>query len=79
MNFYQILRPAIFKIEPETAHNLAIKFLKFNPCFPQVKEYENLSNKLWNLDFKNPVGMAAGFDKNAEISKSLSKFGFGFV
>lgn len=79
MNFYQIIRPLIFKIEPETAHNLAIKFLKFNPCFPQVKEYENLNQKLLNLDFKNPIGMAAGFDKNAQVARKLSKFGFGFV
>lgn len=83
MSFYKIFRPLIFKFEPETAHNMAIKFLKFLPKFSTQfclnKNYENLQQKLWNLDFKSPIGMAAGFDKNAEVVMALSKFGFGFV
>jgi dihydroorotate dehydrogenase len=79
MNIYKIIRPLIFKIEPETAHELAIKFLKSNLFYPQIREYSNLQQKLWNIDFKSPVGMAAGFDKNAEVAEALSKFGFGFV
>lgn len=79
MNIYKILRPLIFKIEPETAHEFAIKFLKSNLLYPQIREYNNLRQKLWNIDFKSPVGMAAGFDKNAEVAEALSKFGFGFV
>lgn len=83
MNFYQLLRPLIFKLDAETAHNLAIKFLKFSPNTATVfclnRDYLNLQTKLWNLDFANPIGMAAGFDKNAEVASTLAKFGFGFV
>ena len=83
MNLYQIIRPIIFKLDPEKAHNLAIDFLKFLPnsatLFSLNKNYENLNQKLLGLDFTNPIGMAAGFDKNAEVIFTLSKFGFGFV
>lgn len=83
MSIYQILRPLIFKIDPEVAHNSAINFLKFCPktatLFSVKRDYENLRSKLWSLDFSNPIGMAAGFDKNAEVAATLEKFGFGFV
>ncbi len=83
MTIYQFLRPLIFRIEPEKAHNLALNYLKFLPKFSSLlsatKNYENLNNSLWNLNFLNPVGMSAGFDKNAEIINSLFNFGFGFV
>jgi dihydroorotate dehydrogenase len=83
MNFYQIFRPAIFKIDAETAHKIAINFLKFCPktatLFCLKKDYANLHHKLWNLDFTNPIGLAAGFDKNAEVALTLEKFGFGFI
>ena len=83
MNIYQFFRPLIFKIEPEKAHNLALNYLKFLPKFSSLlslpKDYENLNNSLWNLNFLNPVGMSAGFDKNAEIIMPLFNFGFGFV
>jgi dihydroorotate dehydrogenase len=83
MSIYKIFRPLIFKINPENAHNLAINFLKFFPKSATVfclnRNYENLHTKLWNIDFKNPIGMAAGFDKNAEVAEVLAKFGFGFV
>ena len=83
MSFYQILRPAIFKLDAEKAHHAAINFLKFCPktatLFCLNRHYENLRSKLWDIDFTNPIGMAAGFDKNAEIALTLEKFGFGFV
>ncbi len=83
MTIYQIFRPLIFKLDPEIAHNLAINFLKFLPksatVFSLNKNYENLNQKLWDLDFTSPIGMAAGFDKNAEIALTLEKFGFGFI
>ena len=83
MNIYQFFRPLIFKIEPEKAHNLALNYLKFLPKFSSLlsapKDYENLNNSLWNLNFLNPIGMSAGFDKNAEIIMPLFNFGFGFV
>ncbi len=80
---YQIFRPLIFKLDPEKAHNLAINFLKYFPNLATSctinKQYKNLQQSLWNLDFKSPIGMAAGFDKNAEVIKALHQFGFGFV
>lgn len=83
MSIYKILRPVIFKSDPEKAHNQAINFLKSCPRTATLlcanRKYDNLHTKLWGLDFTNPIGMAAGFDKNAEIAGTLSKLGFGFV
>lgn len=83
MSIYPIFRPLVFKLDPEEAHNLAINFLKYLPNFTTLfalnKDYENLNQKLWNLDFKSPIGMAPGFDKNAEVILALSKFGFSFI
>ena len=76
------LRSLIFKLDPETAHNLAIKSLKFN-FVPNIldKDKDNplFKTRLFNKDLDNPIGMAAGFDKNAEVYNSLFKLGFGFV
>lgn len=83
MNFYHSFRPLIFKLDAETAHNLVLKFLRFCPRFATIfcfnRNYKNLRIKLWDIDFTNPIGMAAGFDKNAEVAETLAKFGFGFV
>ncbi len=76
------LRSLIFKFDPETAHNLAIKSLKFNfvpKILNQDKDNPLFKNKLFNKNLDNPIGMAAGFDKNAEVYNSLFKLGFGFV
>ena len=76
------LRSLIFKLDPETAHNLAIQSLKFN-FIPNIlnedKDNALLKTKLFNKDIDNPIGIAAGFDKNAEVYNSLFKLGFGFV
>jgi dihydroorotate dehydrogenase len=76
------LRSLIFKLDPETAHNLAIKSLRFN-FVPNVLDVDKnnplFKTKLFNKDLENPIGMAAGFDKNAEVYNSLFKLGFGFV
>jgi dihydroorotate dehydrogenase len=76
------LRSLIFKLDPEVAHNLAIKSLKFN-FVPNIldknKNNPLLNTKLFNKDLDNPIGMAAGFDKNAEVYNSLFRLGFGFV
>tara|TARA_B100000035_G_scaffold308975_1_gene314471 strand:+ start:12 stop:1058 length:1047 start_codon:yes stop_codon:yes gene_type:complete len=76
------LRSLIFKLDPETAHSLAIKSLKFN-FVPNIIEEEKdnplFKTRLFNKEIDNPVGMAAGFDKNAEVYNSLFKLGFGFV
>ena len=76
------LRSLIFKLDPETAHNLAIKSLKFNFVPNILDEDKNnplFKTNLFNKDLENPIGMAAGFDKNAEVYNSLFKLGFGFV
>ena len=76
------IRSLIFKLDPETAHNLAIKSLKFNfiPNLPDENKNDPLfETKLFGKDIENPIGMAAGFDKNAEVYNSLFKLGFGFV
>ena len=76
------LRSLIFKLDPEVAHNLAIKSLKFN-FVPNIldKDKNNplFQTKLFNKNLYNPIGMAAGFDKNAEVYNSLFRLGFGFV
>jgi len=76
------LRSLIFKFDPEIAHNLAIKSLKFN-FVPNILDNEKnnplFKTKLFNKELENPIGMAAGFDKNAEVYNSLFKLGFGFV
>ena len=76
------IRSLIFKLDPETAHNLAIKSLKFN-FVPNIldddKDNPLFKTKLFNKDLENPIGMAAGFDKNAEVYNTLFKLGFGFV
>ncbi len=76
------LRSLIFKIDPETAHNLAIKSLKFNfvPNIFDNKDHERLfETQIFDKAIDNPIGMAAGFDKNAEVYNQLFKLGFGFV
>ena len=76
------IRSLIFKLDPETAHNLAIKSLKFNFVPNILDENKNdplFKTELFNIDLENPIGIAAGFDKNAEVYNSLFKLGFGFV
>ena len=79
---YSNLRSLIFKIDPERAHFLAIQSLKLNlvsNIFDENKNDPILKTKLFNQDLDNPIGIAAGFDKNAEVYNPLFKLGFGFV
>jgi len=76
------LRSLIFKIDPEIAHSLAIKSLKFNfalNIFDENKNNPMFQTTLFGKQIDNPIGMAAGFDKNAEVYNPLFKLGFGFV
>ena len=79
---FSALRPFLFNLDPETAHDLAIKSLKLNP-FPgkifEVEDEQMLNIKLLGKNFPNPIGLAAGFDKSAEVYNSILKLGFGFV
>ena len=79
---FSFLRPYIFSLDPEAAHELAIKSLKLNfipENFFQVKDEHMLATLLFGKNLKNPIGLAAGFDKSAEVYNSLFKLGFGFV
>ena len=74
------IRPFIFKLDPELAHDLAIKALKTNLIVKDYKKNELiLKTKLFGKEIHNPIGIAAGFDKNAEVYNPLFKLGFGFV
>ena len=79
---FSLLRPYIFTLDPEVAHDLAIKSLKFNfipKNFFHVENEEMLSTELFKKKIKNPIGLAAGFDKSAEVYNSIFRLGFGFV
>ena len=79
---FSIFRPYIFSLDPEVAHDLAIKSLKANilpKSFFNVEDEEILETNLLGKIIPNPIGLAAGFDKSAEVYNSLFKFGFGFI
>ena len=79
---FSFLRPFIFNLDPEKAHELAVKSLKYN-FLPEnlfsVKNEEILKTTLFEKEIKNPIGLAAGFDKSAEVYNEIFKLGFGFV
>ena len=79
---YSILKPFIFSLDPEIAHDLAINSLRLNVLPKNVFKVENeelLETNLFNERLPNPIGLAAGFDKSAEVYNSLFKLGYGFV
>ncbi len=78
LQLYKYVRPAVFKIDPEAAHGMTIKALKtgaLRPC--SVVSSPILEQEIFCLKFPNPVGMSAGFDKNAEVIAPALKLGFG--
>ena len=76
---YQVIRPLLFSLDPETAHRLAINVLNAGIFVRPPSADPRLSRRLLGLDFPNPLGLAAGFDKNAEVPNPLLSLGFGFV
>ena len=75
---YKKIFPIIKFIPPEIAHNLAIKF--FSSFKKEIKSDDPILNtRVCNLKFTNPIGLAAGFDKNGEAFEGLICLGFGFV
>tara|TARA_Y100000590_G_scaffold285799_1_gene321589 strand:+ start:19 stop:1062 length:1044 start_codon:yes stop_codon:yes gene_type:complete len=78
---FSLFRPFIFKLDPELAHNLAIKALKTNilPSAQKKHKFENLNSSFLGKKISNPIGLAAGFDKDAEVYNSMYKLGFSFV
>ncbi len=76
------LRPYIFSLDPEVAHDLAIKSLKVNflpKSFFSIDGEKILETNLFGQQIPNPIGLAAGFDKSAEVYNSIFKFGYGFI
>lgn len=83
-----LLRPLFFSFDPEKIHHFTFSLIKFSSKIPgftalfrsmYVVNDKRLERKLFGLTFKNPVGLAAGFDKNAELYNELANFGFGFI
>lgn len=86
--YKQVIRPILFKFDPEFVHHFTFSFLKFACKIPFVKSYlrkkyraddNRLFQQVFGLQFKNPVGLAAGFDKDAKLYKELDHLGFGFI
>ena len=83
-----LIRPLLFLFDPEKVHYFTFSVIRFLHKIPFVAgliksiykvEDKKLERNLFGLTFKNPVGLAAGFDKDAKLYKELSNFGFGFV
>lgn len=79
MALYPLLRPLAFALDAERAHRLTIAALKLLPAGVPPKPDPMLAIRVAGLDFPNPVGLAAGFDKDGEVFDAMLGFGFGFV
>ncbi|PQJ12377.1 dihydroorotate dehydrogenase (quinone) [Flavipsychrobacter stenotrophus] len=85
---YKLIRSILFKVDPETVHTWVMGRLKMAYNMPMMRRWmikryavdePSLSQTLWGITFPNPVGLAAGFDKNAEYIDPLACLGFGFI
>ena len=79
MRLYPLIRPLAFALDAETAHRATIAALRWMPAHRAAPLPPSISTNLAGLDFPSPVGLAAGFDKDAEVPKQVLAFGFGFV
>jgi dihydroorotate dehydrogenase len=79
MSLYSLLRPLAFLLDAETAHHAAIAALKFAHRNPPRHFPDSLRTTVAGIDFRSPVGLAAGFDKDAEVAEAMLGAGFGFV
>jgi len=85
--YKSILRPILFLVDPEKIHYFTFSLIRFLSTIGfgglfrsmYVVKHQKLERKLFGLTFPNPVGLAAGFDKDAKLYKELSNFGFGFI
>ena len=83
MNCYSLIKPLLFQLDAELTHDLTLKTLKFAEksgilnCYPQAPVCA--SREVMGLTFPNPVGLAAGLDKNGAVIDGMAKLGFGFV
>lgn len=88
MGFYKKIRPYLYKCDAEKIHNFAIKVMKMPQKIPLFESmiakcycriHENLAQDIHGLHFYNPIGLASGFDKNAEAVRPLASLGFGYL
>lgn len=82
--YKSLIRPFLFKFDPEKVHHFTFSILQKFPFLPRVflpapLEDPRLETEVFGLKFKNPVGLAAGFDKDAKMFRELSDLGFGFI
>ncbi|MEZ5425839.1 MAG: quinone-dependent dihydroorotate dehydrogenase [Pyrinomonadaceae bacterium] len=86
--FYQkLIRPLLFRLSAETAHEFGLEALRFGLATETARRmaenrwggFSGNEIKRFGLDFKNPLGIAAGFDKNGKVARQLAALGFGFV
>lgn len=77
--FDRVARPFLHALDPEDAHRLAIRMLKLAPLPRAARGDRRLATRAFGLNFPNPIGVAAGFDKNGEVPDALLRLGFGFV
>lgn len=85
---YQLIKPLLFSFKAERAHHITTSLFKIATSIPILSqllsssfrlEHKDLKRELWGLTFKNPVGLAAGFDKDGKYINEMSKLGFGFI
>ena len=77
MFFYPLLKSLLFYFDAELAHRITINLLKTYQIKNSI-EHQSLKSNIFGLNFPNPVGLAAGFDKNSEVPKNILNLGFGF-
>jgi dihydroorotate dehydrogenase len=80
-DLFRLARPALYRLDPESAHAVTVWALKLGVArlLPHSEDDPILATRVWNLAFPNPVGLAAGFDKHAEVCDAALALGFGFV
>jgi dihydroorotate dehydrogenase len=88
MSYKSLLKPLLFRMSPEKAHHFTVSMLKFTLSIPLIgwlfkKNFQfadpSLEKEVFGLKFKNPVGLAAGFDKDGKYYSEMAALGFGFI
>jgi dihydroorotate dehydrogenase len=83
-----LIRPVLFLFDPESIHHFTFRFLKWALALPGIRgliqsiyqnQHPSFKRTLFGIEFENPVGLAAGFDKDAKLIDELAAFGFGFI
>src|SRR6187431_3160578 len=86
--YKNVIRPLLFLIGPEKVHHLVFRILQIKGKVPGFQllvksifgyQHPKLEKEIFGLKFKNPVGLAAGFDKDAKLIDEMASFGFGFI